>query len=61
MRVSVGERYARCPYCGGIEFMEDKSSAGPPLELICARCGGFASRKILLERAADPDERRMNH
>lgn len=53
MRLSVGERYARCPYCGGTEFLEAEPSATPPLELACAQCGGFASRKIVLESPGD--------
>jgi hypothetical protein len=54
MRVGVGDKYAKCPYCGSAEFVaEDVDAAAPPRELECARCGGYASRKLLLERVGE--------
>ena len=53
MQVRIGERYARCPYCGGTEFVLSEDSCRPPVELACAHCGGVASRKVLLERTRE--------
>ncbi len=53
MQVKIGERYVRCPYCGATEFLDSDDRASPPIELACARCGGFSSRKVLLERVAE--------
>jgi transcription initiation factor TFIIIB Brf1 subunit/transcription initiation factor TFIIB len=53
MKVSVGDQCAKCPYCGGTEFLPSDDSAAPPHELVCAQCGGYASRKLLIDRMAD--------
>jgi hypothetical protein len=58
MRVGAGDYCARCPYCGSPDFAaEDADAVAPPQELICARCGGYASRKLLLDeiKSASPD------
>lgn len=51
MKVRLGDYYAKCPYCGSTDFLggDDAASA----ELACARCGGYASRRLLLDRIAD--------
>jgi hypothetical protein len=50
MRVQVEDQYAKCPYCGSIDFASDADPAGlPPQEVVCARCGGYASRKLLID------------
>jgi hypothetical protein len=50
MRVQVEDQYAKCPYCGSVDFAsEGDNAAAPPQELVCARCGGHASRKLLLD------------
>ncbi len=54
MRVTVGDNYATCPYCGSVDFAADEPGApAPPQELQCAQCGGFASRKLLLDRIGE--------
>lgn len=52
MRIQVGDQFACCPYCGGLEF-QPPPDAEELLELECAACGGHASRKIVLERLGD--------
>ncbi|HZM35344.1 MAG TPA: hypothetical protein VFC18_12730 [Burkholderiales bacterium] len=49
MRVPLGDLFAECPYCGSLDFLEDGAQSS---ELACARCGGFASRQVILERLA---------
>ena len=53
MRFKLGDRFARCPYCEGTEFMAPEGSGTPPRELACAQCGGFVSRKLVLEHLRD--------
>ena len=65
MQFKLGERFARCPYCGSIEFVAAERSPSPPRELVCARCGGFASRKVVLDNLraaaeARPDQGRSD-
>jgi hypothetical protein len=61
MRVGIGDSYARCPYCGSVEFAADDFDAAPPRELLCAQCGGYASRKLLLDQITrKPAERGGN-
>lgn len=50
MRVPLGELFAECPYCGSLDFVAE--DGGQPSELACARCGGRASRLVILERLA---------
>jgi len=40
---------ANCPYCGSGEFLPQNDAASEPIEVVCAACGGHASRKILQE------------
>ena len=40
---------AKCPYCGSSEFLPQNDAANEPIEVVCAACGGYASRQILLE------------
>src|SRR5947207_12642696 len=40
---------AKCPYCGSSEFLPQNDAANEPIEVVCAACGGHASRQILLE------------
>lgn len=53
MQFKLGDRFARCPYCGGTEFVAPEGPATPSRELACAQCGGFASRKLVLEHLRD--------
>lgn len=53
MKVRVEDCYARCPYCGSMDFLEGDDSGAGPQELECERCGGYASRKLLLDRIGD--------
>jgi hypothetical protein len=53
MRLGVGDQYAKCPYCGSVDFVPEEPGAPAPPELQCAECGGYASRKVLLERSGE--------
>ena len=53
MRLAVGEAVAKCPYCGGLDFLPQDDAAREPPEVVCAKCGGYASRKVLLEQLQD--------
>lgn len=52
MRITVGSCYACCPYCGATDFVDDDERRVPS-ELACARCGGHASRKVVVDMARD--------
>lgn len=56
MQLEIGGCYVKCPYCGATEFVDTEDHA-PPAELACARCGGAASRKLLLEAAREEARR----
>ena len=43
----------KCPYCGSTEFLPPADAASGPIELACAKCGGRASRKLLLKPLGD--------
>lgn len=53
MKVSVGNYAVKCPYCGNTDFAPSDGPLAEQQELVCAQCGGYASRKILLERVGD--------
>src|SRR5690606_37476578 len=52
MKVRLGELLAECPYCGSTDFAGG-DDANEARELRCARCDGYASRKVVLETLAD--------
>lgn len=52
MKVRLGDLLAECPYCGSTDFEAGDDSNEAP-ELRCARCDGYASRNVVLERLAD--------
>jgi len=47
---------AKCPYCGSGKFFPQHDAADEPIEVVCAACGGHASRKILLEGLTENTE-----
>ncbi|HVL35235.1 MAG TPA: hypothetical protein VM489_06140 [Burkholderiales bacterium] len=49
MQVRLGDLVAKCPYCEHTEFV---ASDDDDRELVCERCGGYASREVVLERLA---------
>jgi len=53
MKISVGDYFAKCPYCGSMEFLPGDDPASEPHELACADCGGYASRQVVLDRIGD--------
>lgn len=50
MNVQLGPLLAQCPYCSSTEFVAAEADS---LELTCAKCGGSASRRVVLERVAE--------
>jgi transcription initiation factor TFIIIB Brf1 subunit/transcription initiation factor TFIIB len=50
MKLRVGNLLAQCPYCGSAEFAEP---ADEDRDLVCADCGGRASRQVVLDRLGD--------
>lgn len=50
MRLRLGRLSAECPYCGSKDFAASDEDAR---EVVCASCGGYASRAVVLERLAE--------
>jgi hypothetical protein len=50
MKLRVGDLFAQCPYCGSAEFAEP---ADEDRDLVCAACGGHASRQVVLDHLGD--------
>ena len=61
VKLQLGDLLVKCPYCEATEFVAADEGA-EPREVVCACCGGYASRRVLLERlrvkaAAKPADR----
>ena len=58
MHLKIGDRIACCPYCGSNDFAQDEREGAPTPEVMCSRCGGFASRRIVLQAFLSPSRDR---
>ena len=50
LKARLGNLFAKCPYCQTTDFLP---AGDGDKELVCAQCGGYASRRVILERLAE--------
>lgn len=53
MQVRLGDLFAECPYCSSTEFLAPQEADEDARQLVCATCGGYASRVVVLENLAE--------